>query len=156
MPARSRVFQQLGVELVDVFLGVSKKICQVNLLRLCESKLLKSKLRFVAIDFDARVDLDEIVAADVLCRDIKLIPHAGFDGAAAVAELEAQIGLALAGVANFFFVNEEKSSDALFGVEIGDERRLHVPDTEPERLPKRRNFLWPFLFLVTSGVALTS
>jgi len=36
-------------------------------------------------------------------------------------------------------VNKEKSSDALFGVEIGDERRLHWPDCVPERLPNNRN-----------------
>src|SRR6267154_175653 len=153
---RTCVFQQLGEELVDVFLGVREKIGQVDLLGLCEPKLQERKLRLVAIDFDTRVDLDEIVAADVLRGDIELIPHAGFDSTAAVAKLETQIGLALARVANFFFVNKEKSSDALFGVEIDDERRLHWPDCVPERLPNNRNFLWPFLDLVTSGVALTS
>src|SRR6266704_1931795 len=121
-----------------------------------EPKLLKRKLRPVAVDFDARVHLDEVVAIDVFHHDVELVPHAGFDGAAAVAKLEPQIGLALASVANLFFVNEEKSSNGLFRVEIGDEGRLHEEDAEPERLPKSRNFLWPFLLLVTSGVALTS
>src|SRR5258708_9287421 len=104
-------------------------------------KLEKCKRRLSGVGVDARVDLDEIVAADVLRGDIKLIPHACFDGAAAIAEFEAQIGLAFAGVANFFFMNEEKSSDALLGVEIADERRLHVPACVPERLPTKRNFL---------------
>jgi len=73
---------------------------------------------------------------------------------AAVAELEAQVGLALASASNLFFVNEEKRSNGLFGVEIGDKRRLHVPDAG--FFPNNRNFLWAFFCLLTSGVALTS
>src|SRR5436309_6351490 len=122
-----------------------------------KTKLQERKLRPVAVDFDAGVHLDEIVATDVLGHDVELIPHTRFDGAAAIAKLEAQIGLAFASVANLFFMNKEKRSDGLFGVEIGDERRFHLKDdAEPERLPKSKNFLWPFLLLVTSGVALTS
>ncbi len=113
---RARIFQKLGVELADVFFGVGKKVSQVDLLGFREPKLLQRELRLVAVNLDTRVYLDEIVAADVLRRDVELIPHTSFDGAAAIAELEAQVGLALAGVANLFFVNEEKSSDALFGV----------------------------------------
>jgi len=52
-------------------------------------------------------DFYKIVAIDVSYYDVELVPHARFDGAAAVAQLEAQIGLAL-GYANLFFVNEEK------------------------------------------------
>ena len=103
-----------------------------------------------------RVHLDEVVAIDVLHRGIELVPHSRFDGAATIAELEAQISLAFTGAANLFFVNEEKRSNGLFGIEVGNEGRLHVADAEPERLPKSRNFLWLFLLLVTSGVALTS
>ncbi len=150
----SRVFQKLGVELVDVFPGVREKIGQVDLLRLCEADLLKRKLRPVAVNLDARLDFDEIVAADVFHRGVKLIPHACFDGAAAVAEFKAEISLAFTSVANLFFVNEKKRSDALLRIEIGDKGCLHDPDTG--LFPNRRNFLWPFLCLLTSGVALTS
>ena len=150
-------FLELREKLFDIFLGVRQKIGEVDLFGFREAKLQQRKLGPVAVDFNARVYLDEIVAADVLGNDVELIPHARFDGAAAIAKLEAEIGFAFAGVATFFFVNEEKRSDGLFGVEIGDERRLHLKvDAEPERLPKSRNFLCPFLLLVTSGVALTS
>src|SRR5438477_1689037 len=150
-------FLELREKFFDIFLGVRQKIGEVDFFGLRKAKLQERKLRPVAIDFNARVDLDEIVAADVLGRNVELIPHARFDGAAAVAKLETQIGFAFTRVANFFFVNEEKRSDGLFGVQISDERRLHLKvDAEPERLPKSRNFLCPFLLLVTSGVALTS
>ena len=149
-------FLELREELFDIFLRVRKEIGEVDLFRFREPKLLKRKLRLIAVNLDARIHLDEIVAVDVFHRDVELVPHACFDGAAAVTQLEAQVGLALAGVANFFFVNEEKCSNGLFRVEIGDEGRLHEADVEPERLPKSTNFLWPFLLLVTSGVALTS
>src|SRR6266704_325600 len=149
-------FLELREELIDIFFGVREKVGEVDLFGLGEPKLLKRKLRPVAVDFDARVHLDEVVAIDVFHHDVELVPHAGFDGAAAVAKLEPQIGLALASVANLFFVNEEKSSNGLFRVEIGDEGRLHEEDAEPERLPKSRNFLRLFLLLVTWGVALTS
>src|SRR6266571_2905322 len=150
----SCVFEQLRIELSDVFLAVGKKIGEIDFLRLREAKLLKRKLRPVLVDLDARLDFYKIVAIDVFYCDVELVPHARFDGAAAVAQLEAQIGLALAGIANLFFVNEEKGGNALFGVEIGDEGRLHCP--ELDRFPNKRNFLWPFFCLETSGVALTS
>src|SRR6266581_438 len=151
---RACIFQQLRIELSDVFLGVGKKVGEVNFLRLREAKLLKRKLRPVLINLDARLDFYKIVAIDVSYCDVELVPHARFDRAAAVAKLEAQIGFALAGIANLFFVSEEKGGNALFGVEIGDEGRLHCP--ELDRFPNRRNFLWPFFCLETSGVALTS
>src|SRR5260370_9448385 len=97
-----------------------------------------------------------MVAADAFRRDVKLIPHARFDGAAAVAKLKPQISLALAGIANLFFVNEEKSSDGLLGVEIGGKGRLHVADAVPERFPNSRHFLCFFFCLLTSGLSLTS
>src|SRR6266851_2991478 len=151
---RVRVFEQLRIQLSDVFSCVQKKIGEINFLRLREAKLLKRKLWPVLVNLDARLDFYKIVPIDVFYRKVELVPHAGFYGAAAVAQLEAQIGLALAGIANFFFVNEEKSGNALFGVEIGDEGRLHCP--ELDRFPNKRNFLWPFFCLETSGVALTS
>src|SRR6266705_5057561 len=151
---RVRVFEQLRVQLSNVFFCVQEKIGQVDFLRLREAKLLKRKLRPVLINLDARLDFYKIVALDVFYCYVELVPHARFDGAAAVAQLEAQIGLALAGIAYLFFVNEEKGGNALFGVEIGDEGRLHCP--ELDRFPNKRNFLWPFFCLETSGVALTS
>src|SRR6266700_3629254 len=151
---RIRVFEQLRVQLSNVFFCLHEKIGEIDFLRLREAKLLKGKLRPVLVNLDARLDFYKIVAIDVSYCDVELVPHAGFDGAAAVAKLEAQIGLALAGIANLFFVNEEKGGNALFGVEIGDEGRLHCP--ELDRFPNRRNFLWPFFCLETSGVALTS
>ncbi len=78
-------FLKLRVEFFDIFFGVREKVGEVNFLRFREAKLQQRKLRPVAVDFNARVDLDEIVAADVLGNDVELIPHAGFDGAAAVA-----------------------------------------------------------------------
>src|SRR5580693_8829996 len=119
--------------------GVFKKIGEVDFLGFGEAKVLERKLGLVAINFDARLDLDEIVAADVFHREFKLIPHASFDGAAAVAKFKTQVLLAFAGAANLFFVNEKKSSDVLLGIEIGNERRLHVPDCAPGRLPNNRN-----------------
>src|SRR5258708_9292708 len=90
IPDRSRVFQKLSVELADVFFGVGKKVSQVDLLRLCNPELLKRKLRLVAVNLDASAYLDEIVAADALSRRVELIPHARFDGAAALATLKPQ------------------------------------------------------------------
>src|SRR5882757_5468817 len=122
-----------------------------------EADLHESELRLVAVDLDPRLDLDEIVAIDVFRHDFKLLPHARFDCAAAVAEFEAEIGAAFTGVADFFFVNEEKSGDGLLGEQLGDEARLHAPEAVPARLPNSRNFLRPFLGpLPASGVALTS
>ncbi len=117
---------------------------------------MKRELGPVAVNLDARLDLYEIIAAEFFGDRFKLIPHTGLDGAAAVAKLQAKILLAFARVANFFFANEKESSDGLFGAEIGDERRLHQAPVSAARLPKSKNFLWPFLVLVTSGVALTS
>src|SRR5260370_26429715 len=110
------------------------------------------------IDVAARVHLREIVALDVFRGGFELVPHARFDGAAAVAEFEAKIRAALARVAQFFFVHVEKTSDVLFGEQIRDVRRLHWPEGWPEAdfFPNKRYFLWPFLDLLASVVALTS
>src|SRR6266436_10337038 len=147
-------FLELREKLFDILLGVRKKVGKVNLFGFRKAKLQERKLRPVAVDFDASVDLDEVVAGDAFGRGFELIPHARFDGAATVAELKAQVLFAFTSVANLFFVNEEKRSDGLFRVEIGDEGRLHVPDAG--FFPNKRNFLWAFFCLVTSGVALTS
>src|SRR2546421_2128123 len=72
-------FLELRKEFFDIFFGVREKIGEVDFFRLRKTKLLKRKLRPVAVDFNARVYLDEIVAADVLGRNVELIPHAGFD-----------------------------------------------------------------------------
>src|SRR5258707_10816042 len=114
MADRPRLSQRLGVRLGDVRFCLREKIGQVNFLGLREPDLLKRKLRPVAVNLDARLDLDEIVAADVFHRGIKLIPHTCFDRASAVAELKAQISLAFASVSNLFFVNAKKRSEALF------------------------------------------
>jgi len=83
-------------------------------------------LRPVAIDFDASLDLHEIIARDAFDGSFELIPHACFDGAAAVAELKAQIGFAFASVADLLFTNKKKCGDGLLGIEISNERSLHV------------------------------
>ena len=63
----------------------------------------EGELRLVAIDFDAGLDFDEVVAIDVFGDGFEKFPHAGFDGAAAVAEFEAEIGLALRACCEFLF-----------------------------------------------------
>src|SRR5580692_9882940 len=133
-----------------------KIIGQLDFLRLGQAELLQGELELVAVALDARIDLDHVAASNVLRGSLKLIPHHGFDRAAPVAEIETQIGLARAGVSNFFFVYEEIRGDGLFGDQIADERRLHQSPESPGFLPNKRYFLWPFFVLVTSGVALTS
>src|SRR5260370_5389955 len=147
-------FLELREKLFDILLGVRKKVGKVNLFGFRKAKLQERKLRPVAVDFYPSVDLDEVVAGDAFGSGFELIPHARFDGAAAVAELQAQILFALASVPNLFFVNEEKRSHGLFRVEIGDEGRLHVPDAG--FLPHKRNSFSAFFSLLTSGVSLTS
>src|SRR6266851_1200085 len=129
-------------------------IGEVDFFGLGEPQLDERELRPVAVNLDARLHLHEIVALDVFGGGFELVPHARFDGAAAVAEFEAKIRAALARVAQFFFVHEEKTSDVLFGEQIRDVRRLHWP--EAGFFPNKRYFLWPFLDLLASGVALTS
>src|ERR1700674_5043394 len=151
---RGGEFEKLDVEFLDIGGRVREKIGELDFFGLGEAELLKGELRLVAVDFDARLNFDEVVAVDVARGGLKLVPHARFNRAATVAELQAEIGLPFPGVADFLFVNEEKSGDGLFGAEIADKRRLH--ELAPDRLPKSRNFLWPFFDLESSGVALTS
>ena len=131
----------------------------VDFFGLGDADLDHRELRAIAVDLDAGLHFDEVVAIDVFGDDFELIPHAGFDGAAAVAEFHAEIGAAFARVADFFFVNQEKTGDGLFGEQLRDEACLHLVsrlEAVGARLPKSRNFLRPFLFLFASGVALTS
>ncbi len=69
---------------------------------------LKRELGLVAVNFDASLNLDDVVAADVFCGGLKLIPHDGFDGAAAVAELETEIRICLRGYCEFLFRERER------------------------------------------------
>src|SRR5580658_1680055 len=151
-----RVFEKLRPELADVLLGVRQKIREVNFLGLGAAYLLKSELRLVAVNLDARLDFYEVVAPEFLRDGFELVPHTSFDCSAAVAKLKTKILLPFPRIANFFFVDEEKRGNALFSGEIGDERCLHQAPVSAGRLPNSRYFLWPFLVLVTSGVALTS
>src|ERR1700720_1364011 len=130
---------------------------EVDLFRPGAAHLNEGELRPVSIDFDARLDLDEIVAVDVFRGDFKLLPHARFDGAAAVAEFQTQIGAAFAGIADFFFMNEEETRDGLFGKQFGDKACLHAPEAVQALFPNSKNFLRAFFDpLPASGVALTS
>ena len=81
--------RRLGVKLVDVFFGVGQKIDEVDFVGPGAANLLEGELGPVAIDFDAGLHFHEVIAVDVPGDDVEEIPHAGFDGAAAVAELEA-------------------------------------------------------------------
>jgi len=120
-------FEQLRIEFRNVAFGLGKKIRDINFFGPGDAHLHHRKLRPVAVDFNAGLNFDEIVAVDVLSGSLKLVPHARFDGATTVAQLHPQIGLALTRVANFFFTNEEECRDVLFGIEFRDKRSLHLP-----------------------------
>src|SRR5690348_9900346 len=150
---RFGVSMQACVELLDVFLGVRQIIRQRNFFRFGPANLLHGELQTVAVSVHARLHFDDVVARDVPGGGLELIPHARFHGAALVAELEPQIGFAFARIAKLFFSHQEKAGNVGVGGEVADEYRLHL---DSDRLPNRRNFLWPFFFLSASGVALTS
>src|ERR1700676_1148710 len=117
--------EELGPEFADVFLGVREVVGEIDFVGFGDADLRKRKLRTVAVDFDASLDFYEVVAADVFGWGFEEIPHARFDGAAAIAEREAEVGAAFAGVADFFFVDKEETGDGLFAGEIGDEVGFH-------------------------------
>src|SRR5262249_50620321 len=121
------------------------------------SNLQQRQLRALAVELNARFDLDDVLARDFLRHDLEFRPHAGFDGAGAVAQLKPQIRLPFLGIAQLFGANQEEACDGLFARQVRDKRFFHWPEASPERLPNRRNFLWPFFAaLVASGVAFTS
>ncbi len=130
---------QLHEHFFDVGGRVREIVGEIDFFWLGEAQLLHRELRAIAIDLDSGLHFDEIVAIYVFCGGFKLVPHAGFDGAAAVAELQAEIRAAFARVAQFLFMHEEKSGDALLSQKIGDERRLHWP--EAGFFPNKRYFL---------------
>ena len=117
--------KKLLEQIVDVVGRVRQIVAEFDLFGLGEAELLENQLEPIAVDFDAPLDLHEIVAADLFGAGFKLVPHAGFHGTAAVAELHAQIGFASGTVANFFFMNEEKAGDGLIGNKIFDKSILH-------------------------------
>src|SRR6266404_4382459 len=112
------VAAQLREHFFDVGGGVRQIVGEVDLFGLGEAQLDERELRLVAVDLDARLHFYEVVAMNVLGGGFELVPHASFDGAAAVTELKAKIRAALARVAQFFFVNKEKTSDVLVCEEI--------------------------------------
>ena len=63
----------------------------------------------------------------VAARRFGVFPDARLDGAAAIAQFQAQKGLALARGAQFFFTDQEKGGDAGIGREIGDVGGFHAP-----------------------------
>src|SRR5262249_5408166 len=95
-----------------------KKVGEINLFGPSEANLQDGKLRTVAIELDAGLNLDEIIAANITRRVLEEIPHARFDDAAAVAERKAQIALALARIAHFLFMDQKECSDVLVAGEI--------------------------------------
>ncbi len=88
---------------------------EINFFGFSNANLHERELRLVAVDLDAGLNLYEIVAIDVFCDDFKLLPHTRFDRAAAVTKFQTKVSAAFAGVADFLLVNEEKSSNGLFG-----------------------------------------
>ena len=156
---RFGVTQQLRPHLLDIALGVRQIIGKIDFFRLGDAHLHDGQLRPILVDLDARLHLHEIVAIDVARDHLKLIPHARFDGAAAVAQLHAQIRAPLARVAHFFFVNEEEAGDGLFGKQVGDVRRLHAvnsyaqapPDAVPGALAEEQKLLAALLDLGDFG-----
>src|SRR5260370_23472902 len=117
--------EELLEQIVDVVGGVTQIVAELDLFGLGETKLLENQLEPIAVEFDAALHLHEIVAMDVLGAGFKLVPHAGFHGTAAVAELHAKIGFASGTVADFFFMNDEKAGDRLVGNKILDKNILH-------------------------------
>src|SRR5579871_1154551 len=122
-----RIFQRVGIaekitpHFFDVVWRVWQIVGDVDLIGARDAALDHGELWPVAVQLDARLNFDEIITIDVLSDDFKLVPHAGFDGAAAIAEFKTQVSATFARVAHFFFVYEEKSGDGLFGEQLRDE-----------------------------------
>ena len=104
---RFRSLLQLSVKLLDVCLGVRQIIGQVHFLRSGAPQRLERKLRLVAVHFDARPNLHEIVPVDLACGRLEPVPHAGFNRAGPVTEFHAQVGFSFARVADLFGIDEE-------------------------------------------------
>src|SRR5215472_7207055 len=146
--------ENLFVEFFNVVGRAWEEIAKVNLFRLGDTELLQGELGAVAVELDAGLHLDEIVAVHFLGGGFKLVPHARFDGTGAVAKLHAEIGLAIGGAANFLFMNEKKAGNGRIRLEVLNEEFFHTQ--VPLFFPNKRYFLCCFFSLVTSGVALTS
>jgi hypothetical protein len=117
--------KKLFEQIIDIVGRVRKIIAEFNFFGFGEPELLENQLESITVEFDAALDLHEIVAMNVLGADFELIPHAGFHGTAAIAKLHTKIGFAGGAAADFLFMHEEKTGDGLIGDKIFDESILH-------------------------------
>ncbi len=116
--------------------------------------LFDGQLEFVAVIFDARLNLHKIVALKRGGHLVESIPHARLDASSGVAKLQAQVGFPFARGANFFYTDKKMRGNGLAVLEARDKALFHVPDFFFGRIPHLR----PDLFLESSfsGAAATS
>jgi hypothetical protein len=133
---------------------VGEEIRGIDFAFLDAANFLDGQLKLVAVIFDARLNLHEIVALKRRRHAVKTVPHARLDAPGGVAKLQAQIGFAFASRANFFFTDKKMGGNGLAVLETRDKALFHVPDFFFGRIPNLR----PDLFFESSfsGAAATS
>src|SRR5579864_2027168 len=146
--------EKLRVQLVYVFLRVREEVRGIDFAFLGAANFLDGELNLVAVIFDARLHLHEIVALKRAGHAVKPFPHARLDASGGVAKFQPQVGFPLAGGANFFFTDTKVGGNGLAVLETRDKALFHVPDFFLGRMPNLRPdlfFEWSF-----SGAAATS
>ena len=80
-------------EFVDVFRGLGKVIGEVDFRFAQLAQLVDGELEAVLVLVDEAFDLEEVVLLEGLEDFLDVVPHFGFELAAAVAESECEVGL---------------------------------------------------------------
>src|SRR5437879_8304004 len=109
---RCNMLTQPAIKLLDVLRGMRKIIRQIHFRGLGAAEFLHGQLQPVLVIFNARLNLNNVVAIEESRQALRIIPETRLDRSASIAELQAQKRLTFARRAQLFFTNEEKGRNA--------------------------------------------
>ena len=114
-------------ELADVFGGLGEVVGEVDFGFSQAAQFVDGELEAVLVLVDQALDLDEVVLIEGVDGILDVVPHLGFDVAAAIAEGQSQVGFTgLLGLDLLGNHHEARSDDLVFVLDaVGNEKFLH-------------------------------